>query len=54
LTLAVPSGRTLKWSEELILTRDPSEPVACRLKVKVPLTTWLFWLNPPQMVTLPV
>jgi hypothetical protein len=24
------------------------------LKVKVPLTTWLFWLKPPQVVNLPV
>jgi len=46
---SVPSGRTLKWSNECSVYFEPSEPLSARLKVKVPLlTTSPFWLKPPQ------
>jgi hypothetical protein len=53
-SLTVPSGRTLKCSVTWFLNVDPSEPVPCAVKVKVPFTVLPFWLKPPQMVNLPV
>jgi hypothetical protein len=49
-----PSGRWLKCSVEWFWNDEPSDPVPCTLKVKVPPTVLPFALNPPQVVNLPV
>ena len=43
----------MKWSATWLLKVEPSDPVPCTVKVKVPFTVLPFWLNPPHVVNLP-
>ena len=52
--MVIPVALTLICARKCPCSRDPSEPVPCKLKVAVAVKFWIFWFAPSQVVKCPV
>ncbi len=52
--MVIPVALTLICVRKCPCSRDPSEPVPCKLKMAVAVKFWIFWFSPSQLVKCPV